>query len=42
MAQLGKRNLLTIVRSAQPGLYLDGGPQGEILLPGKYIEPLSR
>ena len=37
MAQLGKRNLLTIVRSAQPGLYLDGGPQGEILLPGKYI-----
>ena len=37
MAHLGKRNLLTIVRSAQPGLYLDGGTHGEILLPGKYI-----
>ncbi len=37
MAQIGKRNLLTVVRSAQPGLYLDGGAQGEILLPGKYI-----
>lgn len=37
MAHLGKRNLLTIVRSASPGLYLDGGAHGEILLPGKYI-----
>ena len=37
MAHIGKRNLLTIVRSAQPGLYLDGGPLGEILLPGKFI-----
>lgn len=37
MALIGKRNLLTVVRSAQPGLYLDGGPHGEILLPGKYI-----
>jgi len=37
MALIGKCNLLTIVRSAQPGLYLDGGPHGEILLPGKYI-----
>jgi len=39
MALLGKRNLLTIVRSAQPGFYLDGGPHGEILLPGRYIPP---
>jgi predicted RNA-binding protein (virulence factor B family) len=39
MALIGKRNLLTVVRSAQPGLYLDGGALGEILLPGKYIPP---
>jgi predicted RNA-binding protein (virulence factor B family) len=37
MAQLGKRNLLTVLRSATPGLYLDGGALGEVLLPGKYI-----
>lgn len=37
MAQLGRRNILTILRSAPPGLYLDGGVHGEILLPGKYI-----
>ncbi len=37
MALLGQRNLLPIVRAAQPGLYLDGGTHGEILLPGRYI-----
>jgi predicted RNA-binding protein (virulence factor B family) len=37
MAILGRRNQLTILRSATPGLYLDGGKRGEILLPGKYI-----
>lgn len=37
MAQLGKRNLLPIVRAAPPGLYLDGGTHGEILLPARYI-----
>lgn len=37
MAQLGKRNILRIVREAPPGLYLDGGTHGEILLPGRYI-----
>src|SRR5258708_6229799 len=37
MAQLGKRSLLPIVRAAQPGLYLDGGSHGEILLPARYI-----
>jgi uncharacterized protein len=37
MAQIGKRNLLTIVRSSTPGLYLDAGVHGEILLPGRYI-----
>jgi uncharacterized protein len=39
MAILGKRNLLPIVRGAPPGFYLDGGPQGEILLPGSLIPP---
>lgn len=37
MALLGQRNHLTIVREAPPGYYLDGGPHGEILLPGRYI-----
>lgn len=37
MAQLGKRNLLPITRAAPPGLYLDGGSHGEILLPANYI-----
>ena len=37
MATLGKRNLLSVVRAAAPGLYLDGGELGEILLPGRYI-----
>jgi predicted RNA-binding protein (virulence factor B family) len=37
MAELGKLNLLPIIRAAQPGLYLDGGAHGEILLPARYI-----
>jgi uncharacterized protein len=37
MAILGKRNTLAIVRASGPGLYLDGGELGEILLPGRYI-----
>jgi predicted RNA-binding protein (virulence factor B family) len=37
MAELGKLNLLPILRAAQPGLYLDGGAHGEILLPSRYI-----
>lgn len=39
MAIIGKRNLLSIVRGASPGLYLDGGELGEFLLPGRYIPP---
>ncbi|MDD2709604.1 MAG: S1-like domain-containing RNA-binding protein [Verrucomicrobiae bacterium] len=39
MLMIGKRNRLTIVRQASPGLYLDAGDQGEILLPGRYIPP---
>ena len=37
MANLGKRNSLRILREAPPGLYLDGGSHGEILLPKRYI-----
>jgi len=37
MASLGRRNLLSIIRQAPPGFYLDGGAHGEILLPGRYI-----
>lgn len=34
---LGKRNTLKVLKSAPPGIYLDGGEKGEILLPGRYI-----
>lgn len=34
---MGRRNLLTVLREAPPGFYLDGGAHGEILLPGRYI-----
>lgn len=37
MALIGKRSLLSIIRGAPPGFYLDGGTHGEILLPGKFI-----
>ncbi len=37
MATIGKRNLLSVIRESTPGLYLDGGELGEILLPGRYI-----
>lgn len=37
MAILGKRNTLGIIRESTPGLYLDGGELGEILLPKRYI-----
>ena len=37
MALIGKSNLLSIIRGAPPGFYLDGGTHGEILLPGKFI-----
>jgi len=42
MALLGKRNLLPIVRQAPPRFYLDGGPLGEILLPGRYLPAGAR
>jgi predicted RNA-binding protein (virulence factor B family) len=37
MAILGKRNTLAVARASAPGLYLDGGELGEILLPGRFI-----
>lgn len=42
MANLGHFNTLTIVREAPPGLYLDGGTHGEILLPRRYIPAGAR
>ena len=39
MAQLGQLNSLKILRQAPPGLYLDGGTHGEILLPSRYVLP---
>ena len=38
-ASLGKRSHLFVVRAATPGVYLDGGELGEILLPGRYVPP---
>ena len=37
MAMIGRRNRLSIERASGPGLYLNGGNLGEILLPGQYI-----
>ena len=39
MATIGRRNQLSIERASGPGLYLNGGELGEILLPGRYIPP---
>ncbi len=39
MSLIGKRSLLSIIRGAPPGFYLDGGIHGEILLPGRFIPP---
>ncbi|MEX5451476.1 S1 RNA-binding domain-containing protein [Stutzerimonas stutzeri] len=37
MAAIGRYNSLQIVKHTSFGLYLDGGPDGEILLPNRYI-----
>lgn len=37
MAAIGRYNSLQIVKHTSFGLYLDGGPDGEILLPKRYI-----
>ena len=37
MAILGKVNPLKVVKEVEFGLYLDGGSDGEILLPKRYV-----
>ncbi len=37
MVEIGKYNRLAIVKELEFGLYLDGGEQGEILLPRRYL-----
>src|SRR5438874_4018813 len=37
MAMIGKLNTLTVLRDSAPGIYLDGGEHGEILLPNRYV-----
>lgn len=37
MAQVGKWNKLKVVKDVDFGLYLDGGEDGEILLPKRYV-----
>ena len=37
MIEIGKLNTLRIVKEVDFGLYLDGGEQGEILLPTRYV-----
>ncbi len=37
MAKIGRRNILSVVRLATPGAYLDGRARGEILMPGRYV-----
>ena len=38
MLKLGDYNTLRIVKSVDFGLYLDGGEEGEILLPQRYVK----
>lgn len=37
MIKLGEYNILDVVKKVDFGLYLDGGPEGEILLPSRYV-----
>ena len=37
MIKLGDYNTLAVVKSVDFGLYLDGGEEGEILLPTRYV-----
>lgn len=39
MAIIGRRNILPVSRISGPGLYLNGGDLGEILLPSRYVPP---
>ena len=40
--KLGDYNRLTVVKSVDFGLYLDGGDEGEILLPSRYVPKGAR
>ena len=42
MTEVGKYNILPILRSVDFGVYLDGGELGEILLPQRYLPEGSR
>lgn len=42
MSLLGKLNRLTVLKDSSPGLFLDGGELGEILLPGDAIPKGAR
>ena len=35
--ELGKFNTLKVVKEVDFGMYLDGGEEGEILLPSRYV-----
>jgi hypothetical protein len=37
MALIGRFNSLQVIKHTDFGLYLDGGPDGEILLPNRYV-----
>ncbi len=37
--RLGDYNTLRVVRKVDHGLYLDGGPMGDILMPKRYVRP---
>jgi hypothetical protein len=37
MVKIGKCCVLEVMRLTEPGAYLDGGPYGDILLPGRYV-----
>lgn len=37
MIKLGDYNILKVVRRVDFGLYLEGGPEGDILLPSRYV-----
>ena len=37
MIKLGDYNKMTVVKEVDFGLYLDGGDEGEILLPQRYV-----
>ena len=39
MADIGRYNTLTVVENSIHGLYLDGGSNGKILMPKKYLLP---